>query len=149
MMSCPGHPLWKVVVDMAFERWKAGTAKDDIMWQSGPFLLNDAIDSVLNGTIHISDMPVLADAETFYPKIDSSNWQLKAKCAAEILQQYHNRMQKAGTLWKWENRVESCRRLRELSFVSVPANSQSWAIHHWTHGKTWAPAECVPGRWCR
>ena len=43
MMSCPGHPVWRVVVDLAQARWDSGKYRHRVLSLTGPKLLNDAV----------------------------------------------------------------------------------------------------------
>eukprot|EP00746_Dinoflagellata_sp_MGD_P156566 gnl/MRDRNA2_/MRDRNA2_85877_c0_seq2.p1 gnl/MRDRNA2_/MRDRNA2_85877_c0~~gnl/MRDRNA2_/MRDRNA2_85877_c0_seq2.p1 ORF type:complete len:600 (+),score=106.15 gnl/MRDRNA2_/MRDRNA2_85877_c0_seq2:205-1800(+) len=141
MMSCPGHPFWKIVIDMAVNRFKSQKYTNDVMRQSGPLLLNDAIDLVSKDT---GDQPVLADPVTFYPKIDLNNKVFHEACRRGEMKEYREKYGHDNkTKWKWDYRVQSCKRLKQLKYRNPPIDNRSWAVHHWSHEKTWAKKNSI------
>eukprot|EP00746_Dinoflagellata_sp_MGD_P168046 gnl/MRDRNA2_/MRDRNA2_9914_c0_seq2.p1 gnl/MRDRNA2_/MRDRNA2_9914_c0~~gnl/MRDRNA2_/MRDRNA2_9914_c0_seq2.p1 ORF type:complete len:135 (+),score=14.39 gnl/MRDRNA2_/MRDRNA2_9914_c0_seq2:54-407(+) len=117
-MSCPGHPFWKVVIDLAFDRWQSdsGHCTYDAMQQTGPLLLDDAFNLVSNGTVQITDIPWLADPITFYPNADLGNAAIRGNCLPQQLETFCYDTERTNVAWKCKNRMRTCKRLESHSF---------------------------------
>lgn len=144
MASCPGHPFWRVPMQMMYDRFHHPDEKarseyrSDVIQLTGPRMLSDALadyNSLRDGKIRRSHgsldseafPPVaVAAANVFYPHVDQRVLpQIKQRCQAPQLDAACRSWNQTGHVQACRNRRTACERLQEARHHERNANDDN------------------------
>ena len=114
--SVPGHPIWQHV----FSELVDSKNISNLLYRTGPFMLNNAILAYLEDHVLSKEWPITAaSSQVLYPLYDISNNEvLRMQCARRNLLQ---------------NQQIMCNQLTQLGFTNPPLTPSALAVHHWVH----------------
>ena len=163
MMSCPGHPLWRVVVELVQARWDSGKYRQRVLSLTGPKLLNDGVavygsnsgsgsvrvidgggaggDSYRDGGAIMASDVVVMGPDTFYPHVDYANGDIKKKCRRRALDQSCNTTLSSHQCIR---RRAACDVARGHNFTSPTPGRASFAAHHCEYGYGYTHSHYMP-----